>query len=125
MKRPVSIDVFIEGVPYCQDKAKGNKDAAQRWTEAVRQQTSNLPRMKSACRAQVEFDLPADKYPTDHPNGPDLDNLLKRLFDALNSTVFSEAQGKDGCVVKLTARKRRVSETKPTGARIRLRQLDS
>ena len=125
MTRHVSIDVFIKGVPYCQDKAKGNKEAAQRWTEAVRQETSNLPKINGMCQAEIDFALRADKYPKDHPHGPDLDNLLKRLFDALNSTVFSEAKGNDGCVVKLAARKRRVSQAKPTGARIRLTELDS
>jgi Holliday junction resolvase RusA-like endonuclease len=36
---------------------------------------------------------------------PDLDNLLKPFLDALHSTAFSEAPGKDSCIVKLTASK--------------------
>lgn len=40
-----------------------------------------------------------------NPFGTDLDNLLKRLLDALGQTVFPEAPGKDACVVSVDATK--------------------
>lgn len=49
----------------------------------------------------MTFLLPANKYPKDFPYGNDLDNLCKRLFDALRKTIFSDARGKDSCVIAL------------------------
>jgi Holliday junction resolvase RusA-like endonuclease len=46
----------------------------------------------------------------------DLDNLLKRFFDALQKTVFSEAPGGDGCVIEVRARKRKVPSSADAGA---------
>jgi len=46
----------------------------------------------------------------------DLDNLLKRFFDALQETVFRFAPGKDGCVVEVEAKKVRVSSDAEAGA---------
>ena len=66
----------INGVPYSQRKTRGDTDAPDRWTEAVRQQTEDLPPVEQACLMKVTFFLPPDKYPKDLPNGPDLDNLL-------------------------------------------------
>ena len=84
------IDIFIEGVPYPRWKAKGDTDAAERWSQDVTNKTRRLPRIKHRCSVNVTFILPMDKYPKDHPHGPDLDNLLKRLFDALNKTIYSK-----------------------------------
>jgi len=66
----------------------------------------------------VAFVLPEDKYPLDHPYGPDLDNLMKRLLDALKDTVFSEVAGRDGSVVQLVVSKRKAMQNEPTGARV-------
>jgi len=49
--------------------------------------------------------LPRSHVPTDYPFGTDLDNLNKRLLDALSQTVFSEAKGKDSCVVAMETMK--------------------
>jgi len=54
-------------------------------------------------------------FPTDYPHGTDIDNLLKRFFDALNVTVFSEVLGRDSCVVAVEAVKVRVTDGR-TGA---------
>lgn len=53
----------------------------------------------------MTFRLPDDKFPRDHPFGSDLDNLLKRLCDALQKTIFSEAPGGDGVIVSIEATK--------------------
>ena len=66
----------------------------------------------------VVFVLPEDKYPLDHPYGPDLDNLMKRLLDALNDTIFSKVAGKDGSVVQLVVSKRKAMQNERTGARV-------
>ena len=119
----MSIDLFIEGVPYGQLKGKGDVNAPARWTQAVKQATINLPKVEGPCFMIVVFVLPENKYPSDLPYGPDLDNLMKRLFDALNKTIFSEVPGGDSSVVQLMVSKRRALLDEPTGARIILNEL--
>lgn len=106
----------ISGVPYGQNKSRGVAGATTKWTDAVRDQTRSLPKVKGPCLLRVTFRLPPDKFPSDHPYGSDLDNLLKRLFDALNETIFSDVPGKDGCVVSLEATKTRVGGYSDSGA---------
>jgi Holliday junction resolvase RusA-like endonuclease len=124
--RPAVV-TFIEGTPYCRFKTRGNTEGRRAWMESVRKNTMNLAKVRGPCCAEVEFYLPCDKYPSDYPDGPDLDNLLKLLLDALNTTVFSEAPGRDGCVVRLSATKNKVSGsgTDRVGARIKLVELPS
>jgi len=114
----MGVDLFIEGIPYGQKKPKGDIKAPDRWTKAVEQATRNLPKVNGPCYMIAMFVLPEDKYPSDHPYGPDLDNLMKRLFDALNDTVFSEVLGKDGSVIQLVVSKRKAMQNEPTGARV-------
>ena len=71
-----------------------------------------MPKIKEACEMRIIFMLPPDKYPLDHPYGSDLDNLLKRVQDALNRTIFSEVPGKDGCVVGLSVKKYKAKDRK-------------
>ena len=108
----------INGVPYSQAKARGATDATARWTAAVREQTRDLPKLSGPCLLRVTFLLPPDKFPADHPYGSDLDNLLKRFFDALNETIFSDVPGKDGCVVSLEVTKTRVGSYDEAGAEL-------
>ena len=114
----MAVDVFIEGIPYAQSKVRGDVGAPGRWSEAVKKATERFPKAQGPCYLFVQYVLPEDKYPLDHPYGPDLDNLLKRLLDALNQTVFSEVAGKDGAVVHLVAAKRKASDGEPIGARV-------
>jgi len=97
------IQCKIKGTPYSQRKVRGNVDAPGEWTETIKAQTEQLPKVKDACILKVTFLLPPDKFPADFPYGPDLDNLLKRFLDALNETIFSETQGQDSCVISLSA----------------------
>jgi Holliday junction resolvase RusA-like endonuclease len=69
---------------------------------------------------RVVFFLPSNKYPLDHPYGMDLDNLLKRFFDALNETIFRSVPGKDGCVTEIDARKIRVASDLEAGAELEI-----
>src|SRR5947209_3361846 len=87
------INRTIKGVPYSKQKARGNREAPEKWSSEVVRQTSDLPKIMDACLMKVTFLLPPDKYPRDMPYGPDLDNLLKRLLDALKRTILSEAKG--------------------------------
>jgi hypothetical protein len=59
------------------------------------------------------------------PYGSDLDNLLKRFQDALNETIFSEAKGKDSCIISLTASKIKVSSAKEAGTFINGPDIDN
>jgi Holliday junction resolvase RusA-like endonuclease len=110
----------IKGTPYGQNKSRGNTEAPAKWTEAVIQQTSVLPKISEACLLKVTFILPEDKFPKDFPYGPDLDNLLKRFLDALNHTIFSDSRGKDSCIISITATKTRATEKEEAGAVIEI-----
>jgi Holliday junction resolvase RusA-like endonuclease len=111
-----SFRCHISGVPYCHNKSRGVAHATTKWTQAVREQTRTLPKVLGPCLLRVTFRLPPDKFPSDHPYGSDLDNLLKRFFDALNATIFSDVPGKDGCVVSLEVTKTRVAGYAESGA---------
>jgi len=120
----MNIEVFIEGIPYAQQKGRGDLNAPLRWTNAVVERTKDLPKIKGPCKMSVLFIFPEDKFPTDFPYGPDLDNCLKRLCDALGQTIFSDAQGADSAIVDLRASKRKASEGEQTGASVVIQQLD-
>jgi Holliday junction resolvase RusA-like endonuclease len=112
------INQLIRGIPYSRNKSRGKLHAADEWTAQIKVQTSHLARVKEACALKVTFLLPPDKFPSDFPYGPDLDNLLKRFMDALNHTIFSETKGGDSCVVVLTVLKTRVPSISEAGAHL-------
>jgi len=66
----------------------------------------------------VVFVLPEGKFPPDYPHGPDLYNLTKRLLDALNDTILSEAPGKDSSIIQLVVSKRKALQGEANGARV-------
>jgi Holliday junction resolvase RusA-like endonuclease len=111
---------FIRGTPYSRNKSRGRIAGAKEWSVAVQSQTQRLRLVNGPSALDVTFVLPPDRFPEDHPHGNDLDNLLKRLLDALGETVLREAPGKDGSIMELTARKRKALRDEPTGARIRI-----
>ena len=115
--------VSIAGVPYAQLKSRGRLEGRTEWSNAVRKQTAHLEPVSGPCRVRVVFRLPPSKYPLDHPYGMDLDNLLKRFFDALQETVFRTAPGRDGCVIDLEARKVRVGSDAEAGADLEIEPI--
>ena len=117
----VIVDKFIRGVPYAKSKTKGRLQAPKAWSDQIRAQTSGLAKVSEACELEVEFILPFDKFPPDYPFGMDLDNLLKRLLDALGQTVLSEAPGTDSAVVTVRATKRKVRPGEEPGARVKIK----
>ncbi|HXZ51396.1 MAG TPA: hypothetical protein VEH51_05285 [Burkholderiales bacterium] len=86
-------------------KATGNVEGRKVWSEAIVKGTSGLKKVSGPCLVRVTFRLSRDKFHDSNPYGTDLDNLLKRFFDALGRTVFSDAPGKDACVVAIEAAK--------------------
>ena len=109
------ISIKISGIPYGRDKSRGDTEAPKRWTQSVIEQTSLLPKIQEACIAKITFCLPKDKFPADFPYGPDVDNLLKRFLDALNETIFSEAKGKDSCIISMDVSKAKVEQVEEAG----------
>lgn len=108
----------IKGIPYSKGKSRGKKSALHDWKNAIIDQTRDLPKVNEACLVKVTFQLPPDKFPKDFPYGPDLDNLLKLLLDALGNTVLSKAPGKDSCIISLTVLKTRVKSSEEAGAHL-------
>jgi Holliday junction resolvase RusA-like endonuclease len=108
----------IKGIPYSQNKVRGNLGSPVAWSDAVSEQTKNLPTVTGACVMKVTFFLPRENIPHDFPFGNDLDNLLKRFFDALNKAIFRDAPGRDSCVMKVEASKVIVDHREDAGAEL-------
>jgi hypothetical protein len=113
----------IIGIPYSHAKPRGDVDAPGRWTAAVKDQTKDMPKIVRPCVVRVTFRLPPDKFTKDLPFGNDLDNLLKRFFDALIETVFSTAAGKDSVVVSIEATKVKVATEGDAGAELEIIEI--
>ena len=77
------------------------------------------------CELTVEFVLPADKFPKNFPYGMDLDNLLKRLQDALEKTVLKDVPGRDSAIVVVHASKRPAESGARTGARLSIQEVQT
>ena len=105
----------IRGIPYPKLKSTGNIDGRLKWTATVVEKTKGMRKVSGPCLLRVTFRLPKDKFHEKNPFGTDLDNLLKRFLDALSETVFSEAPGKDACVVTLEATKVLVKNSNEAG----------
>ena len=107
--------IRVRGVPYPQVKATGNVEGRKHWTNAIVKATTNLRKVKGPVLVRVTFKLSKEKFHDANPYGTDLDNLLKRFFDALSQTVFSDAPGKDACVVAIEAAKVLVQNPSESG----------
>lgn len=108
--------VWIPGIPYAQQKTKGNLEAPEAWSQDVREATAKLtPLRDGPVQLNAFFLLPPDKYPADLPYGPDLDNLLKRLLDALSETVLRELPGRDSAIEAINVRKQRIQDANAAG----------
>ena len=97
--------IRVRGIPYPHLKSTGNVQGCADWTDKIVERTAGLKKIVGPCLLRVTFRLPQGKFNETNPFGTDLDNLLKRLLDALSQTVFSDAPGKDACVVSLEATK--------------------
>lgn len=106
----------ISGIPYGRNKNRGDIEAPKKWTQAIIDQTKDLPKITEACILRVTFLLPPNKFPKDLPYGSDLDNLMKRFSDALNETIFSDTEGKDSCIIQMSIMKTKVDSEAEAGA---------
>jgi Holliday junction resolvase RusA-like endonuclease len=95
--------IRVRGIPYPQ--ISGNVKACTGWSEKIVEKTAGLKKITGPCLLRVTFKLPPGKFNETNPFGTDIDNLVKRLLDALGRTVFSDAPGRDACVVSLDATK--------------------
>ncbi|MBI1955047.1 MAG: hypothetical protein HYS38_01490 [Acidobacteria bacterium] len=114
------IRTTIAGIPYARRKSRGNLAAPKEGTAAVVKQTAKRPKVRDACLLCITYLFPRSHVPTDYPFGTDLDNLNKRLLDGLCQTVFSEAPGKDSCVVAMETMKIIVDNKDEAGAHIEI-----
>ncbi len=117
----MEIRAFIHGNPYVKKKTRGRKEGPKEWVAAVKSQTRDLGKISERCELEAEFVLWPGSAPSDHPYGPDLDNLLKNLLDGLNDTILENAESGDGAIVRLVASKRTRQGDEPTGVRIVMR----
>lgn len=120
----VIAELFIRGIPYPQEKSRGDLEAPEKWSDEIVRQTMGFPTVTGPCELEVLFVLPENKFPENYRYGGDLDNYVKWLNDALEKTVLKDAPGGDSAIVVLHARKRRVREGEETGARIILRRAN-
>lgn len=116
------VDRFIPGLPARKRKTGGNKTTPKEWQKTIIEATRDDKKVTKECLLEVNFFFRKDQYPTDFPYGPDLDNYLKSLFDALGHTVFSEVVGKDSAITKLIASKKKVAGKQKIGVKIVIRQ---
>lgn len=111
--------VRISGIPSS-SKGPRRQRAFSRWTLDVIRQTRDLPRVTGPSRLEVKFLLPPDRFPPQQPFGPDLDNLLKRLLDALNRTVLRDVAGRDSAIVEIVATKCKDATGAGSGAELKI-----
>jgi len=107
--------IRVRGVPFPHLKATGNVEGKKVWTAAIVKATAGLRKVNGPCLVRVTFKLSREKFHDANPYGTDLDNLLKRFFDALSQTVFSDAPGRDACVVAVEAAKALVLNPSESG----------
>lgn len=117
----MEIRAFIRGDPYVKKKTRGRTEGPKEWLAAVKSQTRDLESISDRCELEVEFVLWPGSSPTDHPYGPDLDNLLKNLLYGINDAILKNAPSGDGAIVRLIASKRTRQGDEPTGAKIVVR----
>ena len=121
---------MIEGTPCSRFKRRGRAQAVGNWMSTVRRAAKDWPKVRGACMVGLYFYLGAEQFPKDYPFGPDLDNLTKSTLDGLGETVFSDAPGKDSCVVLLNVSKNFADyPTKkngfPVGCHVTIRPFDA
>lgn len=115
-RRNTPARVWISGVPHASRRSPG----AWFWRREIVRQTSDLPPVPGACTVKVVFHLPEKRFSPARPYGPDLDNLVKRLFDALSSTIFSLAGGADSCVIAERVMKRPAASPRDVGVALEI-----
>ncbi len=96
---------FIGGIAYPKPVSGNRAIEAEKWSKKLVENTINFRKVDGPCSLKVVFYLPPDRFEIGSPYGTDIDNLVKRLLDALNETVLSDVPGKDGCIMNIEAEK--------------------
>ncbi|MFC1540540.1 RusA family crossover junction endodeoxyribonuclease [Candidatus Margulisiibacteriota bacterium] len=111
----------VIGIPYAKKKVRGYVKGPKDWATAILKQTKGLKVIDYPCIFEVRFILLANKFPSDLPFGPDLDNLLKHFLDCLQKTCLEN----DSLIIKLIASKSKIRKNEKPGAKVMVRSRDS
>lgn len=97
------IEFKIKGFPYPRlSRKRGRRSGPSEWREAIIEQSKAIPFISSPCSLSVDFILDKSQCPKDYPYGPDIDNLLKPVFDAFKHTFLKD----DSFITELIASKK-------------------
>ena len=118
-----SIEFRAFGEPASKGSRSGrDPEELRRWRQAVRSAVGSHERLSGPCAVEITFILPEGKMQAgnlQNPHGPDLDNLVKPVFDEIKKGVIRD----DGAVFDLHVNKRPATPEEFPGAVIRLRSL--
>jgi Holliday junction resolvase RusA-like endonuclease len=117
------LSTHIWGEPFCKPYRGRRPTAVAKWESNIAEATADWPLILGPCRLGVTFFLPLDKYAAPGSMGPDLDNLLKRLLDALKTTVFRPPSD-DSYVVELRAAKFQAGTMADAGLHLRIEIIE-
>lgn len=73
---------------------------------------------------EIIFFIPVEKFTLKDVYGPDIDNLVKRLLDGLNNTLFRDLETKDGSVIDLKVTKKPAIGDQKPGAKVTVFVVD-
>jgi len=117
------IEFRVVGEPASKGNRSGREsEELRRWRAAVRLAVGSRERVAGPCVVDITFLIPETKMQAENrqnPYGPDLDNLVKPVFDEIKQGVIRD----DGAVFELRATKRRAEPEEHPGAVIHLRPL--
>ena len=116
-RKPI-VECFIPGRPVVPTTPMGRRNSPDPWTSQVIDGTIGLPRVAGRCELDVEFVIPLDRDPWEHPWEMSLTNLMKWLLDALEQTLFRSDPGGESQLVSISARQKVARSKEKTGARI-------
>ncbi len=113
------IHMFVRGEPHVA-KTGSNKSALRQWQDIVEKQTDGMKRMKGPCQVRLDFVLPPGSFKSPNkkvPYGPDLDNLVEAVLDALATNVFPDGVG-DNAATQLLSTKREATKGEEPGVMV-------
>jgi Holliday junction resolvase RusA-like endonuclease len=113
---------FISGLPASQGRSGAKGPDLEDWRKQVAAQTEHLRPVPGPCKITAIFVLPPDRFPASNPYGPDLDNLLKPLFDGMKQTLFRRHPQpiEDACVIQVKASKAQIRPGAEGGVALRI-----
>jgi len=102
--------IQIKGEPISRKAHRGAPaDSERAWQEAIANQTKGRPAITTPHAATIVFRI--KKW---HGHGPDIDNLLKPLFDGLKKTIFPKPS-EDSILYVVNAAKKKADKDEEPG----------